>query len=101
MDSSSADDTHRRIANSTDTIRAGMVRAARSLGDSVQALATKTDVRNRVQQQAAGVRGRLPDLARKAAGQAATLGRKYPVRLVTAVAAALAGIIAGRRRGSR
>lgn len=33
--------------------------------------------------------------------QASSLGRKYPVRLVTVVLAALAGIMAGRRRRVR
>jgi hypothetical protein len=45
--------------------------------------------------------GRLPELARTVAARAASLSRKYPARLAAVVAAALAGIIAGRRRRSR
>ena len=45
--------------------------------------------------------GRLPELARNVTARAASLSRKYPARLAAVVAAALAGIIAGRRRRSR
>lgn len=71
-----------------------------SAQDTQARIAARADVRGRAQHQASGMPGRLADLARTAAGQAATLTRKYPVRLVTMVGAALAGMIAGRRRRS-
>jgi Protein of unknown function (DUF3618) len=101
MDACSSDDTHTGMAESTEAIRAGTERSRRNLGGTVQALAAKTDLPGRAQRQWAELSGRLPELAGKVAARAASLSRKYPARLAALTGAALAGIIAGRRRRSR
>jgi ElaB/YqjD/DUF883 family membrane-anchored ribosome-binding protein len=105
-------------ATGADELQAELEHARRQLGETVEALAAKADVKARAQEisgllgetLAAGkeraveagrqLGGELHDPARKAADQTVGFLRKYPAQ-VLAAAAALAGLVAVRRHRRR
>jgi hypothetical protein len=115
----------KKPATDTGELRAELEHVRQDLGETVQAIVARADVRARAQEKAAEISGllsetlaagkeravevgrhvgeaskELPDPARKAADQTAGFLRKYPAQVFAAVLA-LAGLIVVRRRRRR
>jgi hypothetical protein len=87
-------------ADSADALRADIERTRHQLGETVEALAAKTDVKARAQEKVSEFSANLPEPAQQAAARASSFVRKYPGQVAAAFAAVVA-LIALKARRSR
>jgi ElaB/YqjD/DUF883 family membrane-anchored ribosome-binding protein len=101
MSSKSAPSAQSDVASSAAALKADIERTRQSLGETVEAIATKADVKARAQEIGKNL-GKategLQDPAKDAASTAAAFVRKYPAQIAAAAVALLAGFLARRRR---
>jgi|SRR5580658_626053 Protein of unknown function (DUF3618) len=87
-------------ADAAEAVRADIEHTRHQLGQTVDALAAKTDVKARAQEKVSEFSANLPEPAQQAAARASSFVRKYPGQLAAAFAA-LAALIVLKARRSR